>query len=239
MQQDYYEVLGVDRDATGDEIKRAFRARARRLHPDVRPPDTGESFHEVVAAYEVLSHPRKRRLYDLVGFGARRRAPRPAPAVAPLEVTLEWYEAERGVARELDFEETVVCAECRGHGRARGVVPAECVRCRGTGRLSTVRESATARLLDIRTCPTCGGRGHEPATACPGCAGTGRTAVRRTICVRFPAGVREGDLVEVAGVARRFRVSVTARPRDSRLILATAAFALVCALGLLLYLTFR
>ena len=239
MQHDYYEVLGVDRDATGDEIKRAFRALARRLHPDVRPPDAGESFRDVVAAYEVLSHPRKRRLYDVVGFGGRRRTARPAPAVAPLEVTLEWYEAERGVAKALDFEETVVCAECRGRGRARGVVPAECVRCRGTGLLSTVRASATARLLDIRTCPTCQGRGHEPVAVCPGCAGTGRAAAHRTIRVRFPAGVREGDLVEVAGVTRRFRVSVTARPRDSRLILATAALALVCALGLLLYLTFR
>lgn len=239
MQQDYYEVLGVDRDATGDEIKRAFRALARRLHPDVGPPGARESFHDVVAAYEILSHPRKRRLYDRVGFGSRRHAPRPAPAAAPVEVTLEWYEAERGVAKALDFEETVVCAECRGRGEALGVVPAECVRCRGTGHVSRVRESATARLLDIRTCPTCGGRGHEPATACPGCGGTGRTAARRTIRVRFPAGVREGDLVEVAGVARRFRVGVTARPRDSRLILATAACALVCALGLLLYLTFR
>jgi len=239
MQQDYYEVLGVDRDATGDEIKRAFRALARRLHPDVGPPDAGESFHDVVAAYEVLSHPRRRGLYDRVGFGPRCRAPGPAPVAAPVEVTLEWYEAARGVAKALDFEETVVCAECRGDGRARGVVPGECVQCRGSGRLRTVRESASVRLLDVRPCPTCRGRGHDAAAACPGCAGSGRATVRRTIRVRFPAGVREGDLVEVEGIVRRFRVGVAPRPRDSRLILATAALALVCALGLLLYLSLR
>jgi molecular chaperone DnaJ len=239
MQQDYYEVLGVGRDATGDEIKRAFRALARRHHPDVAHAGSGGSFHDLVAAYEVLSHPRRRTLYDRLGLGARRLAARPAPAVPPLEVALEWYEAERGAAKELEFEETALCGSCRGAGVARAVVPAECIRCRGTGRLSSVRESRQVRLLDVRTCPVCEGRGHEPPTPCPDCAGTGSTTGRRAVRVRFPAGVRDGDLVQVEGIARRFRVGVAARPRDSRLILATAALALLCALALLLYLMFR
>jgi molecular chaperone DnaJ len=239
LEQDYYEVLGVRRDATGDEIKRAFRALARRLHPDVAAVDDGEGFHDLVAAYEVLSHPRRRSLYDRLGLGARRRpVARPAPAVPPVEVALEWYEAERGAAKPLEFEETLPCADCRGRGLARGVVPGECVRCRGTGHLSSVRESPVARLLDIRTCPTCEGRGHEPAPACPACAGTGITTAARTVRVRFPAGVSDGDLVRVDGVARNFRVSVGSRPRDSRVLLGLAAGALVCALALLLFLLF-
>ncbi|HET6283828.1 MAG TPA: DnaJ domain-containing protein, partial [Polyangia bacterium] len=71
-QQDYYEVLGVRRDASGVEIKRAFRGLARRLHPDVAPTAELETFYEVVAAYEVLSHPKKRSLYDRLGFRGRR-----------------------------------------------------------------------------------------------------------------------------------------------------------------------
>lgn len=239
LEQDYYDVLGVRPDASGDEIKRAFRALARRLHPDVAQTADG-GFHDVVAAYEVLSHPGRRRLYDRVGLaGRRRQVAAPKPAVPPLEVSLEWYEAPRGVAKALEFEEAQVCGGCDGTGVARGVIPAECIRCRGSGHLSSVRQSQTVRLLDVRTCPVCGGLGHAPAPACERCGGGGRVAVHETMRVRFPAGVRDGDLVQVDGIERRFRVAVAPRPRDSRLLLALAGVALLCALGLLLFLLAR
>ncbi len=73
MANDYYAALGVSRDASADEIKRAYRRRARELHPDVNPdPQTQEKFKEVSAAYEVLSDPEKRQMYDL---GADPRSP--------------------------------------------------------------------------------------------------------------------------------------------------------------------
>lgn len=234
--QDHYDVLGVGRDASGDEIKRAFRSLARRFHPDVAEADDG-TFHDVVAAYEVLSHPGRRRLYDRLGLGGRR--PAPAPATPPVPVSLEWYEAERGAAKEIEFEEQRVCRSCDGAGVARGVVAGVCVRCRGAGHVSSVRESRTARLLDVRTCSACGGRGHTQAPPCPVCAGSGRTTAVQTFRIRFPARVRDGDLVEVPGVERRFRVAVAPRPRDSRWLLALAAAALLCALALLLFLLLR
>ena len=234
--QDHYEVLGVRRDASGDEIKRAFRSLARRLHPDVAESDDG-AFHDVVSAYEVLSHPGRRRLYDRLGIGGRR--PAAAPGVPPLDASLEWYEAERGAAKALEIEESLVCPGCEGAGVARGVVAGVCVTCRGAGHVSSVRESPTARLVDVRTCPACGGRGHTPAPACPTCAGSGRTIALQTLRVRFPAGVRDGDLVQFDGIDRRVRVAVTPRPRDSRVLLTVAAFALVCALGLLAFLLSR
>ena len=128
FEQDYYDVLGVGRDASGDEIKRAFRGLVRRLHPDVATEPQSGSFQEVVAAYEVLSHPKQRSLYDRLGFSGRRRpAARPAPAVPPIELQLEWYEAERGVSRQVEFEEFVACAGCGGRGIPQGVLAAECV----------------------------------------------------------------------------------------------------------------
>ena len=91
---DYYATLGVSRDATTEEIRRAYRKKARQLHPDYAGPESEEAFKQVSMAYEVLSDPQKRERYDLgmpvngsagaspfsggPGFGFRRRAPRPA-----------------------------------------------------------------------------------------------------------------------------------------------------------------
>jgi molecular chaperone DnaJ len=239
-QQDYYEVLGVRRDASGVEIKRAFRGLARRLHPDVAAESALETFHEVVAAYEVLSHPRKRSIYDRLGFWGRRRpVARPAPAVPPLELTLAWYEAERGASKQVEFEELHACGGCDGLGVPPGVLAAECVPCRGTGRLSRVTESPTLRLLEVQTCPACGGAGHAPAPSCLTCGGSGATTSARSLRVRVPAGVRDGDLIQVEGVERRFRLNVGPRPRDSSVILLMAGLALASALGLLVFLVFR
>jgi DnaJ-class molecular chaperone len=113
------------------------------------------------------------------------------------------------------------------------------VRCQGSGRLSRVTESPTLRLLEVQTCPACGGGGHAPAPSCLDCAGSGVTNSARSLRVRIPAGVRDGDLIQVDGVARRFRLNVGPRPRDSSVILLLAGVALACALGLLFFLLFR
>ena len=72
---DYYEVLGVTRQADAEEIKRAYRRKARQLHPDVAGPGHEEEFKEVTVAYEVLSDPEKRQVYDLGGQDALRGGP--------------------------------------------------------------------------------------------------------------------------------------------------------------------
>jgi hypothetical protein len=240
LEQDHYDVLGVSRDASGQEIKRAFRALVRRLHPDVATQPQSRTFHEVVAAYEVLSHPAKRTLYDRLGLRGRRRpAARPAPAVPPIELSLEWYEAERGVARQVEFEEVVACAACRGRGVPQGVTAAECVTCRGSGRLSRVTESKTLRLLEFNACSACGGTGRVAAPSCLDCAGKGSTTSLQSLRVRVPGGVRDGDLIQVEGVERRFRLNVGTRPRDSSAVLLLAGVALACAVGLLLFLLLR
>jgi molecular chaperone DnaJ len=238
LEQDYYDVLGVTRGATEDEIKKAFRGLARRLHPDVATGEPGgDPFHEVVAAYHVLSHPRRRRLYDRLGLGGRRQAAaRPAPGAPPLPLDLEWYEAERGTSRPVEFEETHACPECLGRGVPRGVRPALCVACHGSGRHNRVTETAEMRLLEVSPCGACDGRGGPEPPRCESCGGSGRKTEPTTIRLRIPPGVHDGDLIQVDGVARRFLLHVEPRPRDSRLVLAVSAAALAAAVALLLYL---
>ncbi len=236
-EQDYYDVLGVRRDASGDEIKRAFRGLARRLHPDVAPEPAESAFHEVVAAYEVLSHPRKRGLYDRLGLRGRRRpAARPAPPVPPIELTLPWYEAERGASKHVEFSELVRCVTCGGRGVPRGVEAARCVHCRGAGRLTKVTEQQSLRLLEVTICGVCAGRGHAAEPNCLDCGGSGARTTARSLRLRVPAGVSDGDLIQVEGVERRFRLKVGTRPRDSSGVLLLAGLALACALGLLVFL---
>ena len=157
----------------------------------------------------------------------------------PVGLALEWWEAERGVSKPVDVEDVRECAECLGRGVPRGGTPGVCIECHGSGRIHRVTETTDVRLLEVHTCSVCGGRGHEAVAACSSCGGVGRTAATSTIRVRIPAGVGDGDLLQVDGIGRRFRLSVTSRPRDSRLVLLVSAAALAAAVGLLLYLVLR
>src|SRR5689334_14643539 len=144
MSQDLYEVLGVARDATPEEIKKAYRQLARKLHPDVNPDAaTQERFKEVTRAYDVLSDPKKREMYDLGGdplsaagaggfgqgfsftdimdafFGqsAGARGPRPRTRRgqdALIRLGLELGEAAFGVSKEIKVDTAVVCTRCSG-----------------------------------------------------------------------------------------------------------------------------
>ncbi|MTA05160.1 MAG: DnaJ domain-containing protein, partial [Actinobacteria bacterium] len=158
---DHYGILGVDRDASFDEIKKAYRKLAREYHPDVNPdPLTAEKFKEISTAYEVLSDPDKRQRYDLGGdpfssgggFGGQNfgfgdimdaffggggsRGPRPRMREgqdALIRVELDLAEACFGTERELSVETAVVCEKCQGNGCADGAKPRVCEICKGRG----------------------------------------------------------------------------------------------------------
>jgi molecular chaperone DnaJ len=191
---DYYRILGVSRDASPDEIKRAFRRLARRHHPDVSGESDGTRFREILEAYETLSDERQRRAYDArLAGGSRRPAERP-----------EWFADEIAI----DFPSV---ADLVARMREAFVEPDE-QRAHLSAEIElTPREAIEGVVvpLDVpvsRACSLCGGRGEIWMEPCDACRGRGERLAVHPIEVAIPPGVRHGA---------RFRINLTppfARP---------------------------
>lgn len=230
MSHDLYEVLGVSRDASQEDIKKAYRKLARQLHPDVNPDaQTQERFKEVTRAYDVLSDPKKREMYDLGGdplsgaaggqgfgqgfsftdimdafFGGQAASRGPRPRVrrgqdALIRMSLDLGEAAFGVERELKVDTAVVCSRCSGAGTQPGTSPATCGTCQGRGEISHVQRSFLGEVRTMRPCPTCRGFGTVIPDPCSECSGDGRVRARRSIGIKVPAGVDTGTRIQLSG----------------------------------------
>lgn len=225
---DYYEVLGVSRDATQEEVKRAFRRKARETHPDANPGDPAaeQRFREAALAYEVLSDPHRRAAYDRggqvefgdlfssfagiddllsrffgggFGFGFGGRAGPAAGADAGVAVELSLAEAARDATREVRYRARVACSACRGDGSAPGSPPAVCDRCAGQGSVRVTRQTFLGAAISIAPCDKCRGRGRMITSPCEQCGGAGSVADEVVVTVEIPAGVEDGARMRLTG----------------------------------------
>lgn len=226
---DYYEILGVSRDASQEEIKRAYRRLARQHHPDANPGDaaTAERFKEITRAYEVLSDPEKRQRYDLFGDeragagaagfadfggisdlfatffggmgGTSTRRGPTRGADILAEVELTLEDAAQGVERDVEIDSLAECPECAGSGAAPGTFPSTCPDCGGTGEMRTARRTMLGNIITASTCARCRGGGQIIADPCPRCSGSGRIHVTETLTVAIPPGVDDGAQLRVSG----------------------------------------
>jgi molecular chaperone DnaJ len=245
---DYYEVLGVERDADEEAIRRAFRALARECHPDVaQAPETEQRFRELAEAYSVLSKRESRLLYDRYGYRGRGNqgfdealwdvrpyVERGESVHIPLE--LKPYEAHQGTRRLVRYEVAVRCDACAGRGGV-GEPDPDCEVCGGTGRQREVEDLDVARILQVAPCPVCG-------SACEQCGRTGMVLSERRLRVVIPRGVVDGAQLRVSGdghyggwgsVPGDLLVDVTVlpEPRDPRLVRYAALMLLIAALATL------
>jgi molecular chaperone DnaJ len=224
--RDYYEVLGVSRDASTDDIERAFRKLARQHHPDrnIGDAEAEVRFKECTEAHDILTDEDKRERYDryghagvdgmtesnfgqptsfadivndLFGFmgggGRRQRGPHRGSDLR-MVLDIDLAEAARGTKKQIKVRRHEVCLECAGSG-SKGNRRATCSRCRGRGEF--VQRQGFFELR--QTCPQCQGAGTVIADPCPGCRGTGRTEVERTISVTVPPGADTGLRLFVGG----------------------------------------
>ncbi|MDA8095471.1 MAG: molecular chaperone DnaJ [Betaproteobacteria bacterium] len=227
--RDYYETLGVNRSASDEEIKKAYRKLAMKHHPDRNQddPKAEERFKEAKEAYEVLSDSSKRSAYDQFGhagvdpngqgfgggsagfggfadafgdifgemFGGGRRSNvyRGADLRYNLEIALE--EAAHGAETKIRIPTLDPCETCHGSGAKPGTEPVTCPTCGGHGQVRMQQGFFSIQ----QTCPQCQGHGKVIQTPCPDCRGAGRVKKHKTLSVKIPAGVDEGDRIRLSG----------------------------------------
>lgn len=233
-QRDYYEVLGIERSADAEEIKRAYRRLALKYHPDRNPGDAEAEakFKEAAAAYEVLSDDQKRKIYDQYGFEGLRggggpathdftrmnvddifsmfndifagqsgaRGQRRGPARGydlETEVALSLDDVLNGCEREVEFTRLDVCETCAGSGAKPGSKPVQCATCGGQGKVQQTGLGGMFRM--VTACPHCAGRGKIVRDFCESCRGKGRIPRKRSLVVKIPPGISDGQAVRVAG----------------------------------------
>ena len=220
--RDYYEVLGVDKSVSDDDLKKAYRKAAKKYHPDLNPGDkeAEKKFKEVNEAYEVLSDKEKRARYDQFGhagvdpnFGAggaggcggfgggrssNKNAPRRGNDTAAT-VNLSFEEAAKGCKKTVKVTKIDNCKECGGSGAEKGSSPKTCPVCHGTGQVATTQRTPFGVMQTQQVCNNCHGSGKIIDKPCHTCAGKGR--IRHTVeqTVDIPAGIDDGQVISLRG----------------------------------------
>lgn len=230
--RDFYEILGVNRDAGDDDIKKAYRKLAMKYHPDRNPDskDAEDKFKEAKEAYEILSDSQKRAAYDQYGHagvdpqagfgggggagyggfadafgdifgdifggggrGGRSNVYRGSDLRYNLEISLE--EAARGTETKIRIPTQEECETCHGTGAKPGTEAKTCSTCGGHGQVRIQQGFFSIQ----QTCHTCHGSGKVIPNPCGSCHGAGRVKSYKTLSVKIPSGVDEGDRIRLSG----------------------------------------
>jgi molecular chaperone DnaJ len=226
--RDFYEVLGVERSASDEDIKKAFRRLAFQYHPDRNKEKEAEArFKEINEAYEVLSDPEKRANYDRFGTaegagfgrgfegfegfgfgdifdaffggsGTRSRQRAQAGRDLRFDLELTFEEAVFGTEKEVQVQRNQVCSQCRGRGAEKPEDIVRCTACQGSGEVRRAQQSIFGQFVNVATCSACRGTGQRVVNPCSLCRGSGREAVTRNLRVKVPAGVDDGTKIRLA-----------------------------------------
>ena len=238
-QRDLYEVLGLQKGASDDEIKKAYRKLAKKYHPDLNPGDkeAEKKMKEVNGAYEVLSDAEKKARYDQYGFAGidpnyaggaggggfggfqdfdlgdifgsmfgggfggqqtRQNGPRKGENLR-ITLQLTFEEAVFGCEKSVSVTRNESCRDCGGTGAKKGTSPETCPVCRGSGQVQSTQRTPFGVFSSSSPCQNCKGTGKIIKEPCPSCKGEGRVRKTRTIRVKIPAGIDDGQTISLRG----------------------------------------
>lgn len=214
--RDYYEVLGLKKDATEDEIKKAYRRLAKEFHPDKNPDNEAakELFQEIQQAYEHLSDKDKRARYDQFGhnndhFGRQQSAasygfqkPIRRGVNVKLNINLTLEEIYSGVSKTYKFKRDAKCKSCHGHG---GTGLTDCQACHGQGIVLHVIRTPLGQFHHPSICSECEGLGQKYTKECPDCKASGLERVDETIDLEVPHGIEDGTEFQFRGAGNAIK----------------------------------
>jgi molecular chaperone DnaJ len=219
MEKDYYEILGISRTASAEEIKKAYRKSALKYHPDRNPGDKAaeERFKEATEAYEVLGDLEKRKIYDHYGVEGLKSSGYRGPSGFEdifsnfgdifedlfgfgggglrYDLNISFEEAVHGADKEIEITKRDTCWTCEGSGLRPGYQPQVCPTCGGRGQV--MRAQGFFRLST--TCPHCQGEGRIITEPCVDCDGAGLVAKKKKVSLKIPAGVDSGARMLLRG----------------------------------------
>ena len=222
--RNYYDILGVAKGASDDEIKKAFRQLAKKWHPDVNTnkKESEEKFKEINEAFQVLSDQQKRQQYDQYGhsdfvredftrsgsfsdifrgfsdmfnFGSDEQE-EGSDIRYGIKITLE--EAFRGLEKKIEVQYAARCSACDGTGAKPGFLKT-CHECGGSGHVRRVTRSSFTQMVNITTCRSCRGNGKIATKRCEECRGEGMTKKTKKVELKIPRGIENGQYMRIIG----------------------------------------
>ena len=219
MKRNYYEVLGVPKSASMDEIKKAYRKLALKHHPDKNPDNesSAEIFKEIAEAYSVIGDTVNREKYDngsyhinsnferanmyndfFDGFyHSNRGAKKGGSLKFAMKITLE--ELFNGVQKKIKYKKNIVCKNCNGTGAAKETDVITCTNCQGRGSVTTIYRTVLGVVQSQETCGECLGSGRVIKSQCTSCSGHGLVSQEVIIDVDVPRSAQNGEFLTFVG----------------------------------------
>jgi molecular chaperone DnaJ len=227
--RDYYEVLGINKNATKSEIKSAFRKLAMKLHPDRnKASDAEEKFKEIGEAYEILHDDEKRNIYDQYGHDGLKQGGqggfggfnfngdfgdmfsnffggnsmfrnRKVNPDIKAQINISLKDSIFGTTITQKLKKYEKCETCNGVGAIKPTDISVCSNCHGHGTISQVAQTPFGNFKQQSTCPSCQGQGETNNNPCNSCNGNKYIHKIKEVDIKIPAGIRSGEAIKIKG----------------------------------------